>query len=103
MEIKEAIKPDYSKPWVRGEEYICQEGTEFWRRLREERDWTMDDVELLTDGMVTIPAQMIFEDYPGQPDLHELVALAVIYDTSPGKLLDDCYESKGREIMEDED
>lgn len=88
--------------WQRGAEYVAQEGSELWQKLREERGWSREDVEEKTD-LVCWERQTMFEDRPDMPDLQELEALATIYETSPGALLDRCFEEKGKELREEEE
>jgi len=45
----------------------------------------------------------MFEDLPEMPNLEELEALAFLYGTSPGALLDRCYEERGRFLREEEE
>lgn len=94
-------QPDFTKFWVVGHEYISQEGTDFFKKLREEAGLTRENIETLSGyiGFVSVPQQMMFEDYPGIPTLDELVALAVIYDTSPGALIDRCFSKKGAQLL----
>jgi len=47
--------------------------------------------------------QAMFEELPEMPTLRELEALAVLYETSPGHLLDECYERVGRKLREEEE
>lgn len=99
------IEADYELPWVRGHEYIGQEGTDYWRKLREARGWTHEDVYELTNCLLTPGQQMIIEgEYTGGwvSDVDDLIVLAVLYGRKPGELLDECFESKGRELAEDE-
>jgi hypothetical protein len=92
-----------------GSEYVSQEGTTFWERLRTERGWTRDDVERLTEKEATegfgVPViherQEMFEERPDFPDLQELEALATLYDMTPGQLLDRCYTEEGERIRGD--
>lgn len=100
----EKIKPDYNLVWVRGSEYISQEGTSFWARLRVERGWSRDDVYELSDWILNPGTQSLFEgDWgPCMPSLEEIEALAVLYGRKPGELLDECYEEKGRELLASE-
>lgn len=99
------IEEDFSQPWVRGHEYICQEGTNYWLKQREARGWTHDEVHDLTDGALTPAMQMLIEgEYTGGwvEDVSQLVVLAVLYGRKPGEMLDECFETKGRELVEQE-
>lgn len=89
--------------WRIGAEYISQEGSRLWQQLREERGWTRGVVEEKTDWFVIHERQEMFEDRPDMPDIGELESLAILYGTSPGALLDRCYETKGRELREEEE
>jgi hypothetical protein len=103
---KSPIKPDYSLPWVLGWEYVMQEGSSLVRRLREERGWTRDDVYELTDYTLDPNTLGLIEgEYGiGLPwEIDQLVTLAVLFDMSPGQLLDRIYEDKGRELLAEED
>lgn len=100
--LLDPIKPDYDKAWVRGWGHINQEGTTYWRELREQRGWSREDIELLTDGCVPPPVQEMFEDYPTMPSREDLEALAIVYSSTPGRLLDSCYEAKGAELLTEE-
>lgn len=97
------IEPDFSQDWVRGAEHTAQEGSEFWQKKREEKGWSREDVEQLTDGMVIVERQTMFEDRPDFPDLQELEALAHIYETSPGALLDAAFEEWGALLRSEEE
>lgn len=98
------IKPNYDLPWVRGEEHVATEGTSFWQRQREAKGWTREDVEALSDYVLCVPLQMLWEEHVTMPDVQYLTTLAFLYETSPGRLLDDCYEEKGRVLIaEDQD
>lgn len=92
------IKPDFSLPWVRGWEHVSQEGSSYWRKLREARGWTRDDVYELTDWMINPATQALIEqEYgPCMPDREELEYLAFLYGRKPGEMLDECYEEIGR-------
>lgn len=96
------IQPDYDQAWVVGEEHVGQDGTYFWKRLREEQGWSQEDVYALTGFMLSPPEQMMIESayQPGYVgDVRQLVMLAVIYGRKPGELLDECFEDAGREII----
>lgn len=100
-ETQTPIEPDFSKAWVRGEEYIGQEGSSYWTRIREGRGWSRDDVYELTDYQLCPAAQELLESEwgPSMPDLHELILLAHLYGERPGDLLNECFEQKGRELL----
>lgn len=103
--VLEPIKPDYSKAWVRGYEQVTQEGTSYFTRLREERGWTREQVYELTDWMLDPATQALIEgDYGigGIWDFDHLYWLAVLYDKSPGDILNEIYEEKGRELLAEE-
>lgn len=105
-EVKAPIRPDYDKAWVRGWEYIGQEGTGYFERLRLERGWTREDVWQLTDGHLDPGVQAVYEGEFAPawlPDLETIIELANLYGTSPGKLLDGCFEEKGRELLAEEE
>jgi hypothetical protein len=97
------VQPDFDQAWVVGHEYIDQEGTTFWKKLREDHGYSREDVEAMSTGLcyLSIPEQALFEDYPGMPSVEHLVTLAAIYDTTPGALLDRCFEEKGKELIEE--
>lgn len=104
-EIIDQKEMDYSLPWVRGWEYVIQEGSGTVQRLREERGWTRDDVYDLTGGSIDPNTLGLIEgEYgPGVPwEVDQLVELAVVFDMKPGELLDLIYEEKGRELLAEE-
>lgn len=99
-------EPDYNLPWVRGWEYICQEGQDYILKQRDQRGWTREDVHDMTEGSLDPNTQGLIEgDYGGGqiPDLDDLVCYAILFDTSPGKLLDDILEQKGRQLLAEDD
>jgi transcriptional regulator with XRE-family HTH domain len=93
--------------WRRGAEYVCQEGSPLWQQLRQEKGWTREELEAQTDAVAGMPVvwqrQAMFEDLPDLPTIEELEALAQVYDTKPGELLDRCYEETGRMLREEEE
>lgn len=100
------VKHDFSKAWVRGWEHIAQEGTSYFQRLREARGWSRQDVWDLTDGHLDPGVQAVYEGEwapAWAPDVDTLIDLAHIYGTSPGQLLDGCFEEKGRELLAEEE
>jgi hypothetical protein len=99
------VKPDYSQAWVRGWEYISQEGTSFWTGLREAHGYTRDHINELADGTLPPPVQELFEcDWgPSLPELDDLITLATVYGCKPGELLDRCFEEKGRILIAEEE
>jgi hypothetical protein len=73
-----ARKKDWRWPWVRGDEYIEQEGTSFWQRLREERGWSREDVWDLTGDLVNPAEQALIEGDYGNGyiwEIDDLIAL----------------------------
>lgn len=104
-DVKAPIKPDYTKAWVLGWEYISQEGTSYFERLRLERGWSREDVWQLTDGHLDPGVQAVYEgEFAAAwvPDLETIIDLAHIYGMTPGQILDECFEEKGREILAEE-
>lgn len=100
---RKPIGPDFSRDWVVGAEHIAQDGSDFWQKKREQMGWSRQEVEELTDGMVIVERQTMFEDRPYFPELDELEALAHIYATSPGALLDACFEERGMLLRGEEE
>lgn len=98
------IKEDFSLPWVRGREYVQQEGTSFFKDLRAEKGWTQDEVFELSDWILNPAIQAMLEQEwgPYLPTLDELETLAVLYGRKPGELLDEMYERKGNELIREE-
>lgn len=100
------IKPNYELPWVRGMEYVRQEGSTLVQRMREERGWTRDDVHELTDWALDPNTLGLIEGEYGAGipwEIEHLDMLAVLFDTTPGKLLDRIYEEKGHELIAEDD
>ena len=100
------IEPDYSLAWVRGWEYVSQEGTSLIEKLREERGWSREDVWELTDGQIDPNTLGLIEgDYGiGYPyEVDHLISLAVLFGCRPGELLDRIYEEKGSELLAEDD
>lgn len=93
--------PDFTEAWVVGHEYVSQEGTSFFRKLREEAGYTRENIADMTAGLAFLPppAQELFEDWLDLPNLEQLIALAVVYDTSPGELIDRCFREKGAQLL----
>jgi hypothetical protein len=107
--IDQPLKPiefDYSLPWVRGWEYISQEGSSLIERMRKERGWSREDVWELTDGVIDPNTLGLIEgDYGiGYPfEVDHLIYLAALFGCRPGELLDRIYEEKGNELLEEDD
>ncbi len=103
--FKTPIQADYDLPWVRGWEYVIQEGSGTVQRLREERGWSRDDVHELTDFQLDPNTLGLIEgEYgAGMPwETDHLVMLAILFEMKPGELLDLIYEEKGRELLAEE-
>jgi hypothetical protein len=98
----EARKHDWRWPWVRGYEYISQEGTSFWRRLREAHGLSREDVYELSEYSLTPARQADIEgDYAAGAvwEMDDLLTLATIYGRAPGELLDASLDEKGSELL----
>lgn len=99
------IKADYTKPWVRGWEYVMQEGSGYIQRERAARGWSRADVYELTDYELDPNTQGLIEGEYGVGipwEIDHLVTYATLFDTTPGALLDAIYEEKGRELLADD-
>lgn len=96
------IKPNYDLPWVRGWEYVIQEGSSYIQHARKARGWTRENVWDLSDGVLDPATQALIEgDYGiGHPwEIDQLVTYAVLFETTPGRLLDTIYETKGTQLL----
>lgn len=93
------IKPDYTQPWERGAEYVWQEGTGVWQKLREDAGLTREQFHEATDWFLHPARQELIEDALGWPEYEELEWYARLAGTSPGRLLDRIFEEKGRELI----
>lgn len=97
------IKPDFTKAWEIGCEYVMQEGSGVWQKIREEAGYTREELYEALDYMALHPArQQLLEEIVDWPEWEELEWYARIADMTPGQLIDYIYITKGEEILKDE-
>lgn len=105
---KETVDPDYSLAWVRGWEYVYQDGSTLIERMRKERGWTRQDVHHLAGGEWDLHPGVQAEvegDYSLAmvTEIDQLISYAIIFGCRPGELLDRIFEEAGEKLLDEDE